>query len=406
MARTFLEPKIELQELLHKQIYDALQGDTLQQVHKIYMGTNPDLSLRSEYEGNSLKIEKTLLPDVYNLCQEVLKKLNFTEPVDFYISGNAEVNASTFASEVEGKPHIVNIQSALFKLMNREELKFVIGHEIGHLINRDCNLASLIGFIYPRYRTRGYGYEDMSDYLANRIILHEQIAELGADRWGYMACENLDACIRAFYKLGSELDLSDMNISMDVLIAENKKRLDFFLKEGGVSENTHPVNAIRIQAIYLFAAAKTAKELRSGMKELTDILWSLNPMEFNLAYFYATAGLIMASADGKIVPEEKAKIIERLGEYEFCPEPVLKKIEKTDVTELFNTAVKELMENVPDIGEQLLEYLIEVACADKIIADEELSLLYDFGQKLGFSPIAISHAIATEIRKNYVPKVM
>lgn len=406
MARTFLEPKIELQELLHKQIYDALQGDTLQQIRKLCMGEDRDTSIRSDFEGNSLKVEKTLLPDVYDLCQEVLKKLNFTEPVDFYISGNSEVNAFTIASEIEGKPHIVNIQSALFKLMNRDELKFVIGHEIGHLINKDCILRALEHFVYPQLSKADYDFEDMPGYLANRISLYDQMAELGADRWGFMACENLDACIRAFYKLGSGLDLSDMNISMEVLIAENKKRLDFFLKEGGISEDDHPVNAIRIQAIYLFAAAKTQKELRAGMKELTDILWSLNPMEFYLAYFYATAGLIVASADGKIVPEEKAKIIERLGEYEFCPQPVLSKIEKSDVGELFNKSVSELMEHLPGIGGKLLHYFIEIACADKKIADEELALIFDFGKKVGFDPVEISRALATQIRENYVPKVM
>jgi len=406
MARTFLDPKIELQELLHKQIYTALQGDMLQQIRKICVGTDQDTHIRSSFEGNSLKVEKDILPDVYDMCQEVLKKLKFTEPVDFYISGHSEVNAFTISSDVEGKPHIVNIQSALFKLMNKEELKFVIGHEIGHLINRDCQLRALEAYVYPKMYEDDYAYDDMIDYLSNRIILHDQIAELGADRWGYMACENLDACIRAFYKLGSGLDLSDMNISMSALIAKNKKRLDFFLNEGGVSEDDHPVNAIRIQALYLFATAKTQKELRQGMKELTDILWNLNPMEFHLAFFYATAGLIVASADGKIVPEEKQKIIESLGEYEFCPNSILAKIEKSDVNELFEKSVSELATNVPGIRPQLLNYFIEVACSDNQLAPEEIDLIFAFGEKLEFSPSQIAQEITKRVRTNYVPKVL
>lgn len=404
--RKELDPKIELQEILHKQIYDALQGDTLMEIRKIGMSESRDVYIRSEFEGNYLKVEKTIVPDIYNLCQDVLKTLNFKEPVDFYIAGNSEINAYSIASEVEGKPHIITIQSALFTLMNQDELKFVLGHEVGHLINHDSALKALIHFVYPKSLDADYDHEDMPDYLANRITLYDQIAELGADRYGFMACNNLDACVRTFYKLGSGLDISNMNISIDALIAENKKRLDFFLKEGGISDDDHPVNAIRIQALYLFASAKTPKELRSGMKELIDVLWSLEPMESDLAFFYATAGLIVASADGRIVLEEKEKIIERLGQYEFFPQAVLTKIENANITELFSQSVSRLVANVPSVRPKLLNYFIEIACADRKIADEELSLIFDFGQKLEFSPREISMAIAEQIRKNYVPKVM
>ncbi|MBQ0057487.1 MAG: hypothetical protein KBT20_07515 [Bacteroidales bacterium] len=79
MARTELEPKIELQELLHKQIYDALQGETLQKIRSLYVDQDEkDTYIRSDFEGNSLKVEKNLLPDVYELCQEVLQTLNYT----------------------------------------------------------------------------------------------------------------------------------------------------------------------------------------------------------------------------------------------------------------------------------------------------------------------------------------
>lgn len=401
--RKELDPKIELQDILHKQIYDALQGDTLQKIRRICEGKGSDIYYRSEFEGNSLKIEKTLLPDIYDLCQEVLQTLEFNEPVDFYITGDSEVNAMTIASDIEGKPHIVNIQSALFQLMNRDELKFVIGHEIGHLINGDCSLRSLIYFMYPNKDKKE---SKIPGYLENRLNLYDQISELGADRWGYMACENLDASIRAFYKMGSGLDLSDMNISMETLVAENKKRLDFFLNENGVSLSDHPVNTIRIQAIYLFATAKTQRALREGMGELIDVIWNVDSLDRELAFFYATAGLIVASSDGQIVLDEKAKIIERLGEYEILPQQLLRKIEKSNVTELFNECVKHILEMAPYMKAKLLNYFIEITCADGKIAPEELELVIDFGKRLGFHPVEISRALAIEIRDNYVPKVL
>lgn len=399
-----LDPKIELQEIIHQQIYDALQGSILEDIRKMSYGAGRDTFIRSEFEGNSLKVEQSLLPEVYDLCQEVLQTLGFTEPVDFYISGNSDLNAFTIASEEEGKPHIVNIQSALFKLMNREELKFVIGHEIGHLINKDSALKALIRFVYPTVKDQ----EDskMPAYLDSRIALYDQIAELGADRWGYMACENLDASIRAFYKLGSGLDLSNMNVSIETLIDENKKRLDFFMTQNGISESDHPVNALRIQAIYLFAKAKTQKALREGMTDIINILWGLQEDEFYMAKFFASAGLIVASQDGKIDANERARIVEEIGAYDIFPQQTLKKVEKGDVSEIFNEAVNKILNDYPERRPELLEYFIKVACADKKLTQEEVTLIFDFGQKIGFHPVQISRAMAVEIRESYVPRVL
>lgn len=43
--------------------------------------------------------------------------VDFTEPVDFYITSDASVNAFSLAFEDKGEPHIVNVNSALFDLM-------------------------------------------------------------------------------------------------------------------------------------------------------------------------------------------------------------------------------------------------------------------------------------------------
>ena len=74
------------------------------------------------------------------------QKLQFEEKVDFYITGDSSVNAFSVAAEDENEPHIVNINSALFDLMSRDELRFVIGHELGHLINKDTAMSRLISF--------------------------------------------------------------------------------------------------------------------------------------------------------------------------------------------------------------------------------------------------------------------
>ena len=144
-----LNPQIDLQHTLALQIFNALQGEVTEVIRQKCQDNMNDAYYRSAKEGNSLKVNKTLLPDFYNLCQEVKEKLEFVGDIDFYITGTSDVNACAYYSNDEKRPHIIEINSGLFKLMNEEELKYIIGHEIGHLINGDSIIDRLFFFIYP-----------------------------------------------------------------------------------------------------------------------------------------------------------------------------------------------------------------------------------------------------------------
>ena len=142
-------PAIEQEKMLAEQIYNALQGPVVEEVLKKTKISSNDAYWRSMMEGHSLKVDKELLPDFYKLCHDVKEKLEFKDDVDFYITGNSSVNAFSLSAEDEGTPHIVNINSALFDLMTEQELRFVIAHELGHLINMDTALTRLIQFVFP-----------------------------------------------------------------------------------------------------------------------------------------------------------------------------------------------------------------------------------------------------------------
>ena len=142
-----LDPKIDLQLVLGQQLMNVLQGPMIENIRQLCEGNVYDLDFRSRREGNSLKVSETLLPQLYSLCEEVKAKLGYNEAIDFYISGNSEVNACAFFAYDEKYPHIIEINSGLYNLVNEEELKYVIGHEIGHLINGDAIISGIFNFI-------------------------------------------------------------------------------------------------------------------------------------------------------------------------------------------------------------------------------------------------------------------
>lgn len=400
MTRALL-PEIGLEKELASQIYNALQGDVVRFVLKNAKDTSDDEYWRSRMEGHCMKADKALLGNFYKLCHDVKDALGFSDPVDFYVTGDSSINAFSIAAEDSDHPHIVNVNSELFNLMSEAELKFVVGHELGHLINQDTALRRLISFVYPPEST------SIPITLQYKIHLHDNLAELVADRYGYIACGNLDACVTAFFKMASGLDLEKMQVSIEELLEDNSKHLDYFLKGKGMSHYDHPVNPIRVQAISLFANAKNQDELDNGMKELIQILLKLgnNPIDEPMSVFLATAGLIGANIDGRITQEEYEHIIRNLSGSQIFPKVFLDDIMKMDVQKLFEGAVNAILEINPGLKPNLLEYIIRVVLADKEISEEEVNFIYNIGQGLGLSVKEISIIFATSIQRNYVPSL-
>ncbi len=400
MTRALL-PEIGLEKELASQIYNALQGDVVRFVLKNAKDTSDDEYWRSRMEGHCMKADKALLGNFYKLCHDVKDALGFSDPVDFYVTGDSSINAFSIAAEDSDHPHIVNVNSELFNLMSEAELKFVVGHELGHLINQDTALRRLISFVYPPEST------SIPITLQYKIHLHDNLAELVADRYGYIACGNLDACVTAFFKMASGLDLEKMQVSIEELLEDNSKHLDYFLKGKGMSHYDHPVNPIRVQAISLFANAKNQDELDNGMKELIQILLKLgnNPIDEPMSVFLATAGLIGANIDGRITQEEYEHIIRNLSGSQIFPKVFLDDIMKMDVQKLFEGAVNAILEINPGLKPNLLEYIVRVVLADKEISEEEVNFIYNIGQGLGLSVKEISIIFATSIQRNYVPSL-
>lgn len=393
-------PTLELERQIGSQIYNALQGSVVEEVLSKSKVSGHDAYWRSNMEGHSLKVDKELLPDFYNLCHEVKRKLNFDEPVDFYITGDSSVNAFSLASEEEGTPHIINVNSALFDLMNDDELRFVIGHELGHLINRDTALAHLINFVFP-------SNTKIPITLQYKIRLHDQLAELVADRYGFIAIENLSVCVTSFFKMASGLDLAKMNVSIDALIADNNRRLDFFLNDKGVSRASHPVNPIRVQALNLFATSESEEVLDKGMDELIAILLKVGTGELDesIAMFIATAGLVVAGVDSKVSVDEVKRIVEELAGFKIFPRQYFDELAQGDIGTLFNNSVMSILNVNPGMRDDMLMYMIGIVLSDKIIAKEEVDLLYSFGQQIGFSEMEVASAIARSIQQSYVPSL-
>ena len=67
--------------------------------------------------------------------------------------------------------------------------------------------------------------------LAYKFRLWQQLCELTADRYGYLAIPNLNTCVSAFYKMASGLHLTKDTFDLDLFIKHNLKHLDYFVRK-------------------------------------------------------------------------------------------------------------------------------------------------------------------------------
>ena len=394
-----LNPKIELEQHLTEQIYAALHGELVEKIISLSSFDQSGHGLRSAMEGHSFKVEKRLMSHLHDLLYGVKEKLGFADPVDFYITGDSTVNAWTIAAAREGEPHIVNINSALINLMTDDELRFVVGHELGHLMNKNTEMLRLIGFVFPHGTVPPL-------VLQYKIRLWEQLSELTADRYGYMAVENLEACLSAFFKMTSGLDITKINMQVDAYLEENLKHLEYFINDKGLSRDTHPVNPIRVQSLNLYATSPDEKALAEKMDEIIGALMKLSndEVDYYLGFFVATAGLIAINIDGEVTSEEIERVLNQLSSFHIFPRHFLDQVAEQKVVEIFYSSIEEVLKRRPDMRDGMLVYIISLILADSSFNQQEVDFNFEIGEKcFGFTTKEIADRMAGAIQQNFVP---
>ena len=91
------------------------------------------------------KIEREDHPQLYNIVEEMRIASGLEKPPNIYIIDDPALNA--FATGRDVNHASVAITAGLLQKLNRDELQGVIGHEMGHIRNRDVLLMAITGVL-------------------------------------------------------------------------------------------------------------------------------------------------------------------------------------------------------------------------------------------------------------------
>ena len=334
--------RIPLEIQIGQELYQQIQGKVLETILREAKVEKTENYFKNILQGHSFKVNEKLAPRLYDSFIEVMKKLDFKESTEFFITNNPELNAFAVSRLEPDESHIININSGLIDKVDDDELKFIVGHEIGHLISNNANIAQLLDFVFV-------DQAETPLMMQHKIAVWDKLSELTADRFGFIACGRLDKVLSCFFKMASGLSVERLNFDPKAFSIENEEILKYFKETGSGTLLSHPINPIRIKAVELFENSGIYRNLLSGVdivydqvldNQISELVQSLmvisnSPLNYHRTCFIASAGLIVAGIDKAIEPDEYNAIIDELSAFTVFPKQTLKEMIDENKIELF-----------------------------------------------------------------------
>ncbi|WP_432558811.1 M48 family metallopeptidase [Granulicoccus sp. GXG6511] len=197
--------------------------------------------------GSCVRVSERQFPRVHRLYAEAAAALDAPGLPELFVQASPRLNAMTIGVD---SPKIV-IDSALVDLMHDDELRFVLGHELGHALSGHALYRTLLAYMI-RFGTNfagipiGYwGIRAISAALAEWA----RKAELSSDRAGLLSTQDVAAAIRVQMKIASGGHLQDLDQTEFLEQAreyeETEDLRDSVMKFMLVEGATHPMNVVR-----------------------------------------------------------------------------------------------------------------------------------------------------------------
>ena len=379
----------------------------LKKIDKLTSGYG--LRTRRNLLTGALRLTKAIAPDAYRslaVCREVL---GYDKPVELYVKPDPMVQA--FCARSVSGPIIIGLSSRLLETFSDAELRFVLGHELGH--------AVFDHFAIPMPATatlEDVGGKFVSRPVSLKLYLWCRAAEVTADRAGVVCAGAVDPAAHALLKIASGLgtdvikpDLNAFASQIDALhaapaaladVRDEERVLDCF--------DTHPYSPLRVRALLAFARSQAFQRATGKASDGIDADEMERIVEHDLSVMEPSyledrgempelmrrvlfcAGVCVAAANGEIAASELRALRALLGEKNVDIPDQLEVIRKE-----LDERIVEAKDKVPFAGRaQIVQHATIVAAADGIVEQSELDELTKLAQGLGVDPQVIDHTLA------------
>lgn len=210
-------------------------------------------------KGGCFQVTKDSCPELYATLSDVSKTLDIHPMPNLYTEWEYGINGYTTGF---GDDTLIVLKSGAIDLLTDEELRFVAGHEFGHIksghviyhqmanmFNEAMSILPLVG--------------NLAEPLKYMLMYWNRMSEFTADRAGLLACQDIDVAIQAIVKMaGLPMKYYDANMRDSFIKQAESFDLDLdglsekAIKSITIATSTHPWTVLR--------AAELLKWYKSG----------------------------------------------------------------------------------------------------------------------------------------------
>lgn len=196
-------------------------------------------------------------PALSPVIEEAMQRLR-PEPVQFFIAKDKALNAYTFGVS---SPKVVVLHAGLFSMMDRDEVQFIIGHELGHVRLGHTWVNSIVGGL------AGTPSSYSAAVLMQMAMLGwSRACEFSADRAGLLACGNPEKAVTTLLKL--EAVRTGFNpTALQRTLREIERHDDHWVASIDELTMSHPHSARRIKQLRAYAQSEEYQRLQDQMNQ-------------------------------------------------------------------------------------------------------------------------------------------
>lgn len=216
-------------------------------VLKAVSGLFNERAFRLTVLASAVRVDERQFPDLHHLLNDVARVLDADEVPEMYVVANPVPNALTVGMD---KPFIV-LTSGLVDLLQEEELRFVVGHELGHALSGHALYQTLLQrllMLSGVLAVLPLGTLGLRAIVA-ALFEWSRKAELSADRAGLLATQDPATAFRVHMQLASGGHLDQLDTTS--FFAQGQEYLDAadlrdaVLKVLLVENRSHPFAVVR-----------------------------------------------------------------------------------------------------------------------------------------------------------------
>lgn len=219
-------------------------------VRKVLAALGGERGIRLLFQGNAVRVGPNQFPRVWGLHIEVCTTFGWEPVPELFVSQTPVFNAGAYGVD---NPFIV-LHSAALEMLNEEELRALIAHEMGHVVSGHAfyrTIAAILALVSL----------GSLPFLAGLALLPVKLAflewsrksELSSDRAGLLGCQDVRAAQSLHMKAaggGREVGFNDqMNVEAFMAQAheynDTNDGLAVVYKIINTLGLTHPMNTVR-----------------------------------------------------------------------------------------------------------------------------------------------------------------